>query len=569
MDPRSPWEDDFHKRTRAWRDRLTRWMFNNGFDYKLNSVQKFFYLICEQKNFDIGTFVSLRPEIVPVAEDYAHPPWTMPDEKVRAMFLAELHQCASLYFRFELQRKTPQPRTEDTVAEECRAFLRDAKLDDIAKLPSTTTSPLLGVYNPVKDLIFTRTSPLSWHLRSLRHCMAIVIQERTRSKAWYELPDEIDPDEVQQEVLDAINTDADRALGPAPKQVPQECQVAFSDFVSSLGHDEQDEKKQSMPIPHRLENWYERETEQSGNDFNKAKSPVQWDTIQKYQIALGTQTLIKRVCSVARELDTSLAFEEMAQKVRKECKPNDTRLEARSRLAKLSKLCNIGAGFEAIRKSLTWILGDNEGKGARIGNMTNDDIRHRLTESIHEIAFIKVFPKNNVRDIGIGRIREEAEKLSKQIVRDTEWFIDKVNVMIQKAGQIRFAAQYQLTRMETSCRDSFAFLITPDVRRLPLSSDLINVLREIVQFSNLRAVDLNVARLVRDLIPTDINIGFVTLDPCADWAAATFAVVDRRVSPNDEMTPLTTSALIDIYVSQLLCTVRFPANKILADYECP
>lgn len=569
MDPRSPWEDDFRKRTRAWRDRLIQWMFNDGFDYKLNSVQKFFYLICEQKNFDIGTFVSLRPEIVPVAEDYAHPPWTMPDEKVRAMFLAELRQCASLYFRAELERKTPQPRTEDAVAEMCRAFLRDAKLDDIAKLPSTTTSPLLGVYNPAKDPIFTRTSPLSWHLRSLRHCMAIVIQERTRSKAWYELPDEIDPDEVQQEVLDAINTDVDRALGPAPKQIPQECQVAFSDFVSSLSSDEQDEKKQSMPIPHRLENWYERETTESGNEFNKAKSPVQWDTIQKYQIALGTQTLIKRVCSVARELDPNLAFEEMAQKVRKECKPNDTRLEARSRLAKLSKLCNIGAGFEAIRESLTWILGDNEGKGARIGNMTNDDIRHRLTESIHEIAFIKVFPKNNVRDIGIGRIREEAEKLSKQIVRDTEWFIDKVNAMIQKAGQIRFAAQYQLTRMETSCRDSFAFLITPDVRRLPLSSDLINVLREIVQFSNLRAVDLNVARLVRDLIPTDINIGFVTLDPCADWAAATFAVVDRRVSPNDEMTPLTTSALIDIYVSQLLCAVRFPANKILADYECP
>lgn len=560
------WEHDFRGRVEAWHARLVRWMSCKGFDYKINSVQKFFQLFCHEKKFDIGAFVSPRvAPRAPLASDYAHPPWTVSDVKLREMFLAELGECANLYFQREKEKELARRQTpEDSIADACREWMRKATLDELTRLPCVATSPLLGVYDPTRDRIFSGINPLVWHLRSLRHCLAIVLQERIKSKDWTELPGDIDVDEERREIAKTLNTEIERLLKPTPKRIVQRCQAEFVRFVTEevprVSLDEKGEQKQTRAIADRLMSWYQERIDETNDEYSKAMSSENWDRIGQYLTALGAHALIGRVYVVAQMLEPGDAFGDLARRVRDEWKPAEHKFTATLKLSGVSDICNRNASYEAIRQSLAWIIGtDDDRKGTR--DMTTKDVYAKLLDSTDRLVFADISPGTSARDRVMKQLQKKTADVSDHVIEKTRWFIDVVRDMREERQKIYRRSGYLVQRAKDTCRVNCDVL--RDNRRVPLSDDLMDVLRELLGSSNLQDIDSQLRNLVQDLIP-DVRISSIT-----DWAAATFAVVDRRVSPDDEKTPLSTSELIDIYVSQLLCVNRLSLNKELEDHECP
>lgn len=562
-------EQEFRKRTNAWHARLLKFITEQKFDCELNSMQKFVQLICRRKKaFDIGAFVAnyLRPA------DYAYPPWTVSDDKVLAMLQTELHACATLCLQTALNNR--RNASEDAVRKECRASLEKANLKAIMHEARGGTFPLLGAYNPVNDRIYERTNPLLWHLRALRHSLTIVIRERIRSKDWVDLPDQIDLGEECEEIAKAIEAEITRLVKPTPKRIDRECQAEFVQFVITdlpqLINKEQEGTRGAFIL--HVQAWCDDRKRNTATDYANAMSPKHWEPIEKYFTALGARLMIDRVSSVAQAMGPNPEFEAMSRKASSHWNPAALRFEARVKLSGASNICSRDAGYAAIRRSLHWLLGEEKtGVGQEVrdsGDAENSNlIFQRLLKTIEQLVFADTLPTDRAREEMLAKLKVETNKIANGVARQLEWFVEDVNGLIATTNQQRITSAFTLNMMKTNCSEAFAALVSPESRYRPFSADLIDVLRELIDPSNLRPTDPSLVALVRDLIPLEIDLTFVKgnrLVDCGhrsvgwedrpvDWAAATFAVVALRVSPVDEKTPLSTSDLVSIYVSQLLC----------------
>jgi hypothetical protein len=257
---------------------------------------------------------------------------------------------------------------------------------------------------------------------------------------------------------------------------------------------------------------------------------------------------------VAQSLGPNPAFEEVARKASGHWKPAEHKFTASLKLSGASDLCSRHASYAAIRHSLTWLLGDENGHEAK-DTGSDDAIFKRLLSTLDKLVFADISPSDSAREKVLEQLRVQTDQISSHVLEQMDWFLDEANGLITRTRKQRNSSKFTLAEMTDACKISFAALVNPDARRRPFSTDLIDVLRELLGSSNLRPIDSSLLTLVQDLIPAGVDLSFAQTGCRLDWAAATFAVVDRRVSPVDEQTPLSTPDFVSIYVSQLLCTV--------------